>query len=90
MQVILLFGTMLCRMVVRPIRLIRLGNHWYQEYIAKTSEAYKTFIGLRAIENYLRFDELAKIRINKLYEHLCYKDSNISSLREQEIKKQAG
>ena len=54
-----------------------LGKHWYHEYIAKNSEEYKTFKGLRAIEAYLKTNEIAEIKINKLYEDLLDEDSNI-------------
>jgi len=58
-----------------------LGEHWHHEYVAQNSEVYKSFLGLRAIENYLRFDELIKIRIDTLYEHLSKEDSNIDNLQ---------
>lgn len=54
-----------------------LGKHWYHEYIVKNSEEYKTFKGLRAIETYLKTNEIAEIKINKIYEDLLDEDSNI-------------
>ena len=47
-----------------------LGYHWHHEYIVKNSDAYKTLCGLRAVEGYLKFDKLAKIKVNKLYSHI--------------------
>lgn len=57
-----------------------LRTHWHNEYIVKNKEEYKTFIGLRAIKNYLQFDELTKIKINTLYESLMHTDSNICNI----------
>ena len=54
-----------------------LGKHWYHEYIAKNSKEYKTYKGLRAIEAYLKTNEIAEIKINKIYENLLEEDSNI-------------
>lgn len=54
-----------------------LHSHWYQEYVIKRSNTYKQFLGLRAIENYLEFDEVTKLKVNNLYDHLLNKELNI-------------
>lgn len=58
-----------------------LGKNWHHEYIVKNSEAYKTFIALRAIENCLTFDEVCKVRIDEIYKTLINSDSNIQNLK---------
>ncbi len=58
-----------------------LGKHWYHEYVVKNSDDYKTFIALRAIENYLEFDEVCKVRIDEIYKTLINSGSNIQNLK---------
>lgn len=57
-----------------------LGESWHHQYIAKNSEDYKVFAGLKAIEGYLQFDELARLRINELYRHFLEEDSNVNNI----------
>lgn len=53
-----------------------LGTKWYFEYVVKLSEDYKVFLGLKAIETFIKFDEIARIKIDELYKHLIEGDNN--------------
>lgn len=57
-----------------------LNGHLVNEYIRKQSQAYKEFTALKAIKNYLEFDELATIRLEKIYEELMKKEANLNNL----------
>lgn len=54
--------------------------HWVNEYVLKQSQEYKTFIALKAIQNFLRLNELACIRIQKIYEYLMNEDINFEQI----------
>ena len=57
-----------------------LERGWHHDYITRNSETYKTFAGLKAIETFLKFDDLAKIRINEMYRYFMENDSNIAGI----------
>lgn len=65
-----------------------LQTHWYHTYVAPTSEEYKTFAALKAIEAYLGFDLLASIRVDKLYLAFLTEDTNLDSIDENAFLKQ--
>lgn len=54
-----------------------LNTHWYNEYITKQSDKHKEFIACKAILEYLKFETLTGIRIQKIYNHLLQQDNNL-------------
>ncbi len=54
-----------------------LNVHWHNEYIVKRTDKYKEFVIIKAILSYLKFDELAGIRINATFESLLKEDLNL-------------
>jgi hypothetical protein len=58
----------------------KLGTIWHHDYIVKTSNEYKTFAGLRAIEIYLMTDEISKIKLDAFYEAVLNQDSNLENI----------
>jgi len=58
-----------------------LGKHWYNEYVVKRSEEYKTFVALQVIEYYLKFDTVCKIKVDNIYETLIASNTNIQNLK---------
>ncbi len=60
-----------------------LGKHWRHEYITKNSKDYKLFLGLKAINLYLKNDDLTTIKINKFYDILLNEDSNLNNLESE-------
>ena len=60
--------------------------HWYHEYITRRSEAYQRFAALKAVEAYLKFDELTRIRVDRLYESFLTDDSNLEDIPLDAIK----
>ena len=57
-----------------------LGSYWYHEYVIKNGPEFKEYSGLSAVYNYLRFEKLAELNIDKIYEYLLNQDSNISNM----------
>jgi len=57
-----------------------LGSYWYHEYVIKNGPEFKEYSGLSAVYNYLRFEKLAELNIDKIYEFLLNQDSNISNM----------
>ncbi len=57
-----------------------LSRGWYQDYIVRNSRGYKIFTGIQAIESYLKFDKVAKSRIDRIYEHLLMEDINLENV----------
>lgn len=57
-----------------------LSQQWHHEYIVKNEEDYKTFAGLKAVQAYLQIDELAEIKINRLYEELMHSKTNLEHI----------
>ena len=57
-----------------------LGVKWHHDYVVRNSDEYKAFAALKAIESYLTFDELTRVRIDKLYDHVANENSNLDHI----------
>jgi hypothetical protein len=57
-----------------------LNTRWNHQYVTRNTEIYRQFVTLRAIENYLDFDKLAEIRIEKIYEAILSQDTNLANV----------
>ena len=60
-----------------------LETKWYHDYVARTTEEYKTFAALKAMEAYLGFDKLTCIRVENLYSAFLTGDSNLEDISEE-------
>lgn len=53
-----------------------LNRHWNYQYLMKRSDDYRGFMANKAILEYMKFDEIAGIRINSFYEELLKKNKD--------------
>mgnify|MGYP003564998878 CR=1 FL=1 len=54
-----------------------LNSHWFNEYIRKRSEDFKSIVALNAIKRFLDYDEIKLIEIAYLYKELYKSDINL-------------
>jgi hypothetical protein len=68
-----------------------LNKHWFNEYIIKRTDLYKGFVINKAIIEYLKFDNLTRIRVKSIYENILEEELNLNiydfSISENEIQK---
>lgn len=57
-----------------------LNTTWYNEYIRKQSNTSKMFSAIVALESYLKFDELLKIRLTTLFTEHYKKEINLENV----------
>lgn len=54
-----------------------LGTKWHHNYVVRSSEVYKTYAGLKAIQSYFKFDELTRLKVEELYKYMLSEDYNV-------------
>jgi hypothetical protein len=54
--------------------------HWYQNYITPHTEFYKRFIAIRSVAEYLKFDKLTEINIDRIYEDILKEKQNLANI----------
>jgi hypothetical protein len=54
--------------------------HWYQNYIVPHTEFYKRFIAIRSVAEYLKFDKLTEINIDRVYEDVMKEKQNLANI----------
>jgi hypothetical protein len=54
--------------------------HWYQSYIVPHTEFYKRFIAIRSVAEYLKFDKLTEINIDRVYEDVMKEKQNLANI----------
>jgi len=57
-----------------------LDTGWQHEYITKQSNRYKNFMALKALQMYFKFDEVALLKTEDIYQALLENDSNLENL----------
>lgn len=57
-------------------------RHWYHEYVMKNMDEYRILCGLASLRKYLLFDEITRIRLDKIYSITLRKESNIENMTE--------
>lgn len=62
-----------------------LGRHWHHEYIIKSSNQFKEMKALQAIEAYLELHDVARIRIDQIYEEILQEENNIKELEPEVV-----
>lgn len=54
-----------------------LSVHWQHEYVTKQTNSFKLLTGIQVVRDFLKFDDLTKIKIQRLYEIFITESVNI-------------
>ena len=57
-----------------------LNSYWYNEYIVRRTDVYKGYVINKAFFEYLKFNDIERVRITALYEWLLKKGLNLESI----------
>ena len=57
-----------------------LNASWHNEYIHKQTNNYKLFAAVNALDSFLKFDELLKIRLSRLYSDYYQSQINLEGI----------
>ncbi len=57
-----------------------LNSHWYSEYIRKQRNDYKMYAAIVALDSFLKFDDLLKIKLTDLYKEHYQNGVNLDNI----------